>query len=105
MLKFVTIKLLYPYHDREPFQVITARQKILSYFNKTRTASTREISRALKMSAPTVRHHLRVLALDGRLEIAAVRGQNVRGRPEKVYSLPLSTLGDNLAQLSAALLV
>ena len=85
--------------------MITARQKILSYFNKTRTASTREISRALKMSAATVRHHLRVLASDGRLEMASVRGQDARGRPEKVYSLPRSTLGDNLAQLSAALLV
>jgi len=83
----------------------TARQKVLTYFNKTRTASAREISRALKMSTATVRHHLRVLASDGRLEIVFVRVQDRRGRPQKVYSLPRSALGDNLAALSDALLV
>ena len=83
----------------------TARQKVLTYFNKTRTASAREISRALKMSPATVRHHLRVLASDGRLEIGSARAQDGRGRPEKIYSLPRSTLGDNLAALSDALFV
>jgi predicted ArsR family transcriptional regulator len=82
----------------------TARQKVLAYFAKSRTASTREISRALKMTAATVRHHLRVLASDGRLEMTSVRGRDGRGRPEKVYSLPRSALGDNLAALSDALL-
>jgi len=70
----------------------TARQKVLTYFSKTRTASAREISRALKMSAATVRHHLRVLASDGRLEMASARGRDGKGRPEKVYSLPRSAL-------------
>ena len=84
--------------------MITARQKVLTYFNKTRTASAREISRALKMSAATVRHHLRVLASDGRLEMASARGRDRKGRPEKVYSLPRSALGDNLAMFSDALL-
>lgn len=83
----------------------TARQKVLAYFGKARTASAREISRALKMSVATVRHHLRVLTADGRLEIAAVRGRYARGRPEKIYALPRSALGDNLAALSDALLV
>jgi DeoR family transcriptional regulator, suf operon transcriptional repressor len=83
----------------------TARQKVLTYFNKTRTASAREISRALKMSPATVRHHLRVLASDRRLESVSVRGHDGRGRPEKVYSLPRSALGDNLAALSDALFV
>jgi predicted ArsR family transcriptional regulator len=83
----------------------TARQKVLTYFNKTRTASAREISRALKVSPATVRHHLRVLASDGRLVSVSVRGQDGRGRPEKVYSLPRSALGDNLAALSDALFV
>jgi predicted ArsR family transcriptional regulator len=82
----------------------TARQKILAYFAKSRTASTREISRALKMSSATVRHHLRVLASDGRLEMVSVRGRDSRGRPEKIYSLPRAALGDNLAALSDALL-
>ncbi|HET6824098.1 MAG TPA: winged helix-turn-helix transcriptional regulator [Anaerolineales bacterium] len=83
----------------------TVRQKVLAYFSKTRTASTREISRALKLSAATVRYHLRVLVSGGRLEIAAVRGRDARGRPEKIYSLPRSALGNNLAALSDALLM
>ena len=82
----------------------TARQKVLAYFGKARTASAREISRALKMSAATVRHHLRVLVSDSRLEVAAVRGRDARGRPEKIYSLPPNALGNNLAALSDALL-
>jgi predicted ArsR family transcriptional regulator len=84
--------------------VTTARQKVLAYFAKSRTASTRQIARALKMSAATVRYHLRVLASDGRLELMSVRGRDGRGRPEKVYSLPRAALGDNLAALSDALL-
>ena len=82
----------------------TARQKVLAYFNKTRSGSSREISRALKMSAATVRHHLRVLASDERLEVVSSRGRDRRGRPEKIYSLPRVALGDNLSALSDALL-
>ena len=82
----------------------TARHKILAYIIKTRTISVREISRALKMSAPTVRHHLRVLVSDGRLEMTSVRERERRGRPEKVYSIPRAALGDNLSALSEALL-
>jgi len=82
----------------------TARQKVLTYLTKNRTASAREISRSLKMSAATVRHHLRVMVADGRVEMGSVRGLGGRGRPEKVYSLPRAMLGDNLSALSEALL-
>ena len=84
--------------------MVTARQKVLGYLNKNRTASAREISRALKMSAATVRHHLRVLTSDGRLEVSFVRGREGRGRPEKVYSLPRAALGHNLSALGDAVL-
>ena len=84
--------------------MVTARQKVLSYLTKTRSASAREISRALKMSPETVRHHLRVMAADGRLEISFTRRRDGRGRPEKVYSLPQAALGDNLSALGDALL-
>jgi predicted ArsR family transcriptional regulator len=84
--------------------MVTARQKMLAYFMKTRTASAREISRALKMSAATVRHHLRVMVVDGRLEMSFVRGREGRGRPEKIYSLPRAALGDNLSALGDAVL-
>lgn len=84
--------------------MITARHKVLGFLSRTRTASVREISRALKMSAANVRHHLRVLVSDGRLELASVREHESRGRPEKVYSLPRAALGDNLSVLADALL-
>lgn len=83
---------------------MTARQKVLTYLTKNRTASAREISRGLKMSIETVRHHLRVLAADGRLEVESMRGREGRGRPEKVYSIPRAALGDNLSALAEALL-
>jgi predicted ArsR family transcriptional regulator len=82
----------------------TARQKVLAHFKKTRSASAREIARALDMSAPNVRHHLGVLVSDGRLEVSAVLLRGGRGRPEKVYSLSQAALGDNLSVLSDALL-
>ncbi|MEP6895668.1 MAG: FeoC-like transcriptional regulator [Chloroflexota bacterium] len=82
----------------------TARQKVSAYLNKTHTASAREIARSLKMSAATVRHHLRTLAKDGRLEMESVRRLDGRGRPENMYSIPRAALGDNLSALSEALL-
>ena len=85
--------------------MVTARHKVLAYLMKTRTASPREIARALKMSTATVRHHLRVLVSDGRLELMSVQSGEGRGRPEKVYTVPRSALGDNLSALSEALLV
>jgi predicted ArsR family transcriptional regulator len=84
--------------------MITSRQKVLTYFTKNRIASAREISRALKMSAATVRHHLRVLTSDGRLEASFGREGGGRGRPEKIYSLPRAALGDNLSALGDAVL-
>ena len=82
----------------------TSRQKVLAYLNKSGTASAREIARSLKMSPATVRHHLRILAADGRLERSSLRGRDRRGRPETIYSLPRAALGHNLSALSDALL-
>ncbi len=84
--------------------MLTARQKILAHLKKIRAASAREIARALKMSAPNVRHHLGILTSDGRLEATSVHQRGGRGRPEKIYSLSQSALGDNLAALADALL-
>jgi len=84
--------------------VTTARQKVLAHLKKTRSASAREIARALKMSAPNVRHHLSVLRSDGRVEFAAIHNREGRGRPEKLYSLSQAALGDNLSALADAIL-
>jgi predicted ArsR family transcriptional regulator len=83
---------------------MTARQRVFNYLVKTRRASAREIARGLRMSVETVRHHLRVLTAEGRLEVEEARSVGGRGRPEKVYALPLAALGDNLPALSKALL-
>ena len=82
----------------------TARQKVLTHLKKTRSASAREIARALKMSAPNVRHHLSVLCSDGRVEMMETRPHDGRGRPEKLYSLSQAALGDNFSALADALL-
>jgi predicted ArsR family transcriptional regulator len=82
----------------------TSRQKILTHLKKTRAASAREIARALKLSAPNVRHHLSVLCSDGRVELTAVHNREGRGRPEKMYSLSGAALGDNLPALAGAIL-
>ncbi len=82
----------------------TSRQRILTHLKKTRSASAREIARALKLSAPNVRHHLSVLSSDGRVEMTAVHSREGRGRPEKVYSLSEAALGDNLSALAEAIL-
>ena len=84
--------------------MITSRQKVLNYLKKTRTVSAREIARALKMSAPNVRHHLSVLCSDGRVESTTVNPRGGRGRPEKVFSQSQAALGDNLSVLADALL-
>lgn len=84
--------------------MITARQKVLAHLKKTRSASAREIARALKMSAPNVRHHLSILRSDGRVEFVSVNNREGRGRPEKIFSLSQAALGDNLSVLVDALL-
>lgn len=83
---------------------MVVRQKVLAHLKKTRTASVCEIARALKMSAPNVRHHLGILTSDGRLEVTSTHQRGGRGRPEKIYSLSQSALGDNLSVLADVLL-
>ncbi|MFZ5857838.1 MAG: helix-turn-helix transcriptional regulator [Chloroflexota bacterium] len=83
--------------------VTTARQRVLAQLHKSGRASARELARTLRMSEANVRHHLRVLAADGRVTASLVRAQG-RGRPEKVFSLSAALAGDNLAGLAEALL-
>jgi len=82
----------------------TTRQKILDFLKRNRTVSSREIARALRMTPANARHHLGILAADGRVEVFNQR-QVGRGRPEKVYQLAGTMMGDNLSMLADALLV
>lgn len=84
---------------------ITARHKVFAHLRKSRAVSAREIARALKMTAPNVRHHLSVLVSDGRVAVNESRPRGGRGRPEKLYALSEAARGDNLASLAKALLV
>lgn len=81
-----------------------ARQKILAFLKKQNIATATEISAALRVTPANVRHHLSLLEADGLVEVASLRGQGQRGRPQKVYRLGDAVLGDNLAPLADALL-
>jgi len=93
---------LVPDSKRVFHPVTTARQRVLACLKKTRAASARQIARALKTSAPNVRHHLSVLCSDGRVEVVQVNRLGRKGRPEKLYSLTVHD--DNVSVLANALL-
>jgi len=82
---------------------LTTRQKILDYLKRNRKTSSREIARVLRMTPANARHHLGILAADGRVEVVSQQ-QIGRGRPEKVYKLAKTVVGDNLSALADALL-
>jgi len=81
----------------------TTRQKILDYLKRNRAVSSREVARDLHMTPANARHHLGILASDGRVKVFNQR-QVGRGRPEKVYHLAGTLMGDNLSVLVDALL-
>ncbi len=58
----------------------------------------------MQMTPANARHHLGILAADGRVEIISER-QGGRGRPEKVYRLAGTLAGENLSVLADAFLV
>ena len=82
----------------------TARQRVLAHLEKQQRVSVADISRALKMSEETVRHHLRILVRDGRALRASASGRGTRGRPAQVYESARAAHADNLAALASALL-
>jgi predicted ArsR family transcriptional regulator len=82
----------------------TARQRVLNYLKKQRSASAAQIGRGLNMSAATVRHHLSIMLGDGRIAIIGAKRSGVRGRPVKLYKLSEKYLGDNFALLSDTVL-
>lgn len=81
----------------------TARQKVLAYLKKNRLASAQEIARALHVTPANARHHLRILAADGRVTIVSAGGEG-RGRPVKRYGLSAALAGDPLPSLLGSVL-
>jgi predicted ArsR family transcriptional regulator len=82
----------------------TSRQRILSYLRDHNGVSAAETSRALRVTASDIRHHLSILVSDGRVKIIGTRQGNNRGRPVQVFGLSDAAVGDNLASLTDALL-
>jgi predicted ArsR family transcriptional regulator len=82
----------------------TARQRVLEFLRRRGLASAAQIGAGLSMSAATVRHHLSILAADGRVVAAAVESKSKRGRPQKLFRLSDRLLGDNLGLLLSAAL-
>jgi len=82
----------------------TSRQRLLEYIQKHRVVTSRELSRALKMTAANARHHLSILEAQGLVEVVGERPPRGRGRPARLYSLSAQALGHGLYELSAALL-
>lgn len=82
---------------------VTTRQSILDYIKRNQTVTARELARALQMTPANARHHLGILSADGRIEVVQQRITG-RGRPEKVYRLSSSQVGDNLSVLADALM-
>jgi predicted ArsR family transcriptional regulator len=84
--------------------VLTSRQRVLEFLGRRNSASAAQIGHALNMSAATVRHHLAILAADGRVIVAGVASKGKRGRPEKMYRLSEKILGEGFEVLSEALI-
>jgi predicted ArsR family transcriptional regulator len=84
--------------------VTTARQRVLAYLEKYQTATAEEIARGLGMTAANARHHLNLLQRDGRVQVIGQKNAERRGRPQQIYALASSRLGDNLPALTLALL-
>jgi predicted ArsR family transcriptional regulator len=82
----------------------TSRQRLLEYIQNHRIVTSRELSRALKMTAANARHHLSILEEQGLVEVVGERPPRGRGRPARLFSLSAQALGHGLHELSAALL-
>jgi predicted ArsR family transcriptional regulator len=81
----------------------TIRQKVLQYLIHNRTATAREVARAMQMTPANARHHLSLLAADGRIQ-AFSKIKAGRGRPIKLYRPSGMMSGNNLEFLLRALL-
>lgn len=82
----------------------TSRQRLLEYIQNHQVVTSRELSRALKMTAANARHHLTILEEQGLVEVVGERPPRGRGRPARLYSLSAQALGYGLHELNAALL-
>ncbi|MBN1876951.1 MAG: ArsR family transcriptional regulator [Anaerolineae bacterium] len=83
------------------------RQQILEILKRRKEVTVQELSRELKLTSVTVRHHLEILRSEGFITEPEVRRSSSPGRPRYVYRLT-STAADlfpnNYSGLACALL-
>jgi predicted ArsR family transcriptional regulator len=82
----------------------STRNLLLDYLEAHRVATATELSRALKVTAADVRHHLKLLIVECVVETIGHRQPTGRGRPARLFRLSQQTLGENLGILASALL-
>jgi predicted ArsR family transcriptional regulator len=82
----------------------TTRQRILEYIESQRAVTATDISQALRMTPANARHHLAILQEQGSVKIIGQRPKEGKGRPAQVFSTSGQITGNNLDQLSSALL-
>lgn len=79
------------------------RQQIILFLKRQGESSIAEMSRALKLTSVTIRHHIDDLRKDGLVDKPAARKKIGPGRPELVYQLTSAAdefLPSNYAELS-----
>ncbi len=80
------------------------RALVLEVLRRRGWATAAELARSLGMTTANVRHHLDELQAASLVEVVAARPSGRRGRPVKVYALSSGVVGDNLENLTKALL-
>jgi predicted ArsR family transcriptional regulator len=82
----------------------TTRQNILSYLEKHRQATAPELAQVLDLTSANIRHHLDILAQDGKVEVIGETPVGGRGRPTMVYMVARTEQANALDTLSSLLL-
>jgi predicted ArsR family transcriptional regulator len=82
----------------------TTRKRIMDYLETNRTASAFELSRAFRMTGANLRHHLQVLAQEGKIEVVGQDAPDGRGRPTLRYIAAIQAQDHSLGDLAEALL-
>ncbi len=79
-------------------------QRIMTFLKSRNTATAIELSHALSLTVPDIRHHLGIMLSQGLVITAGQRQATVRGRPSVLYSLSQTASGNNISLLAGALL-
>ena len=82
----------------------TVRQRVLEFIRTHRSATAAELGSAFHMTTANARHHLAILLELGLVEVAGQRRADGKGRPTRVFAISRQSAGQNVDQLTSALL-